>query len=393
MTGNRRPRMIIATLFGVLFLATVDYQLLIPLLPTIGREFGVSEESLGWLFIGYALAAALFNLFFGPLTDWFGRVIFLRLGLLFFTLIALLTYRVESYSHFFWLRTATGLTAGLLSTCTASFIGDFFPYERRGRVMGIVLSSYFAALVLGVPLAAWVAELWNWRTVFFLSSLLALFMLACCFSFFPKEILSSRSPSRQNYFFVYPQLILRRQTGAAVAVSFGVSGGTLAFLIFISGYLDQAFGLQPVQISWLIATAGVAAAIASPLSGWFSDRLGKRKVFLFANTLLVAPLLALDRLAWGIPLIGLFFLISLCVAFRQTALHTLQTELVGVEERGSFLALRNSFSQLGISLSVFVAGNLYSKAGYGAVTALAALLTLASSVVLYQAVEEPTEKK
>lgn len=392
MPDPQRARVIIATLFGVLFLATADNQLLIPLLPTLGREFGVSVQSLGWLFSSYALAAGLFSLILGPLSDRFGRMSFLRLGLILFSIIAIFTYLSKGYSQLFWFRTVTGLTAGLLSTCTASLVGDLFPYERRGRVMGVVLSSYFAALILGVPLAAWVAEVWHWRGIFLASSVLAVLLLVFSFFSFPGERFSS-GRSTGSLWSVYPRLIRQREIVAAVAVSFGVSGATLAFLTFISDYLDQSFGLRPFQISWLFLAAGVAAAIGSLISGWISDRFTKRGVFLVANTVLVVPLLTLDRLGWGIPLIGLFFLISLCISFRQTALQTLQTELVQGPERSSFLALRNASSQLGISISVLVAGNLYSQIGYRGVTMWAALLTLVSSTILYFLIEEPMEKQ
>lgn len=385
-------RVIIAVLFGVLFLATADNQLLIPLLPILGRELDVSMRTLGWLFSGYALAAALCSLCLGPLSDRFGRLIFLRIGLFLFSLVALLTYTVQGYSQLFWLRVSTGLMAGLLSTCTASLVGDFFPYERRGRAMGVILSSYFAALILGVPLAAWVAQTWNWRTIFLGSSLVAFLLLICSLFFLPQETLSLPR-SMRFYFGMYPRLLQHRERRAAVAVSFCVSGATLAFLTFISDYLNQSFGLRPIQIAWLFVTAGVAAAVGSLISGWISDRFTKRRVFLVANTLLIVPLLALDRLEWGIPLFGLFFIISLCIAFRQTALHTLQTELVQREQRGSFLALRNTFSQVGISVSVLVAGNLYSQMGYRGVTLWAALLTLLGSVMLYQVIEEPTKQQ
>lgn len=393
MSDKQRTSMIVASLFGVMFLLTVDYQFLIPLLPTLSREFGVSIENSGWLFSGYALAAATFNLFVGPLTDRFGRVVFLRWGLLSFALIALLTQMAATFTQLFWLRIFAGVSGGLLSACTSSFIGDFFPYQRRGRAMGMVLSSYFVALILGVPVAAWVAEAWDWRKVFLLSVLLALVLLACCFLVFPRDRSSSQQLSISTYLTVYPRLLVTRLTAAGLAVSFAVSGGTLAFLTFVSGYLDQAFGLGPLEISGVLATVGVAAAVATPFAGWLADRVGKRKIFLWANTLLVVPILALTGLEWGLPLIMVFFLISLCVGFRQTALQTLQTELVDSATRGSFLALRNSFSQVGISVSVFVAGNLYSISGYQAVTGWAALLTLTGSAILYWAVVEPEANK
>ena len=393
MSNIRLHAWVVPTLFGVLFLTTVDNQVLIPLLPTLGRELDVSMQRLGWLFSSYALAAALFNLVLGPLSDHFGRVIFIRVTLLGFALIALVTTAVTGYFQFFWLRTATGMLAGALSTCTASFVGDFFPYARRGQVMGIVLSSYFAALILGVPLGTWIAEYWHWQRIYLISSLLALFLFFCSVAFLPGQAPNPTPGSIRSRFLSYPHLLRGRETVTAVLVSFGVSGATLAVLTYISGHLDRAFGIPPVQISWLFLAAGMAAMVGSPVSGWLSDRLTKRKVFLIANTAVVIPLLFLDQLPWGLPLITTFFFISLCIAFRQTALHTLQTELISLERRGSFVALRNSFSQLGISVTILLAGLLYSEFGYLSVTLLAATITLICSVLLYQNIQEPRRDK
>ncbi len=356
MASVRESVLIVVTLFGVLFLATADNQMLIPLLPTLGRELGASIGRLSWFFSVYALSAALFNLLLGPLSDRFGRIVFIRLGLLVFFLTALWTYLAESYFQLFWLRALAGAAAGLLSTCSVSFIGDFFPYGQRGRVMGVVLSSYFAALILGVPMGAWVAQTWSWRSSFLLSALTAFLLFCCSLFFFPRGTHASSSAKLKDYFRVYPQLLSRRELAAAVVVSFGVSGATLAVITFVSGYLDRTFGLRPLEISWLFLTVGVGALVASPLAGWLSDRFTKRKIFLIANTLLAVPLLLLDRLSWGVPLVAAFFLISLCVGFRQTALQTLQTELVQTDQRGAFLALRNSCSQLGLSVAVFAGG-------------------------------------
>ena len=383
-----RTSLVLATLFGIHFLVSADYQLLIPLLPVLSRDLRVSMSSLGWLFSVYALAAGLFNLLLGPLTDRLGRILFLRLGLLVFALLAIVTYAVSGFRELLSIRAGVGLTAGVLSTCTASFVGDFFPYQQRGKAMGTVLSAYFVALIVGVPLGAWVAQKWDWHLVFLLSFLGAIFFLAVTLWSFPPRA-NAMPRTSMAYFQPYRAFLNRGDTLAALLVSFSVSGGPLAFLTYISGYLDQAFNLDPLQISWLFVSAGVAAALSSPVSGWLSDRRGKRQIFVFSNSFLALPLLVLNYLPWGVFLIGDFFVISLCIAFRHTALHTLQTELVSREYRGSFLALRNTFSQMGIAVSIFVAGNLYSNLGYGTVTVFAVFLTLVSSALVYLAIEEP----
>ena len=253
--------------------------------------------------------------------------------------------------------------------------------------MGVVLSSYFAALILGVPLSSWIAEMWGWRNVFGVSAILATMLLIGAF------LLQRDRPKPRAGTVSSPGTLLallrRRQTAAALATSFLISGGTLAFLTFISGFLNEAYGLGPTRISMVFLVSGTAAIVASPLSGWLSDRWTKRRVFLVANSLLVLPLLVLDRLGPGFGLFSAVFLIGLFVSFRQTALQTLQTGLIGLERRGAFLALRNASSQLGISVSVLAAGAIYSSVGYRGVTLLAAVLTLTGSAILYLLVPDP----
>jgi predicted MFS family arabinose efflux permease len=146
-----------------------------------------------------------------------------------------------------------------------------------------------------------------------------------------------------------------------------------------------------VEIASVFLIAGVAAVVASPFGGWLSDRITKRKVFLVSNTLLVFPLLLVDRVEVGFQFLAVVFLVSLGIAFRQTALQTLQTGLISIENRGSFLALRNCFSQIGISVAVLVGGYLYATHGYRGVTVLAAGLTLLGSAVMFLLVKERNE--
>ena len=372
--------------FGILFLITADSQLLIPLLPLLRGEFSVSLESLSRLFSGFALAAAIAGLMVGPLTDRWGRILFLRLGLLTFTLLALATSGARNYLTLLGLRTTIGASAGILSTCVGSLMGDRFPYQRRGKAMGVVLSSYFAAFVVGIPAAAWLAQKWQWQIVFLASSALATVVLL--FSLFLRPDRGTGG-AVSTHFGAYFGFFRRRETASALAVSFAVSGATLAFLTFLSGHLDEAFGLGPLEIASLFFLVGWGAVLGSPVAGWLSDRWTKRGVFVAANILLALLLLILDHLAWGPALFIAFFSISLCIAFRQTALHTVQTELVSIQERGSFIALRNGFSQLGISTCVFLAGNLYSAGGFGSVLILAAALTLVASLLFYLTIPEP----
>jgi predicted MFS family arabinose efflux permease len=389
----RRPSesRIVLILFFALLLASIDNQLLIPLLPTLAHEFSVSVEQMAWMLSGYALSAAAFNLVLGPLTDYFGRSLFLRLGLFAFVFLELSAGFSQTYLQLFTVRVFAGAAAGLLSTCTAGLLGDVVPYERRGRAMGIVLSSYFAAMILGIPLSAALAQEVGWRMVLRAGGVAALLLAVSAW----RDLARIEAPAviRRSILSDYRTLLLAGRTSGALVVSFLVSGGTLAFLTYISAHLGDVFQLEAFQISMVFLLGGVAAVLASPVSGWLSDRWTKRRVFLVFNSLLVIPLLLLTRVGFGSMLFLLVFLVSLAVAFRQTALQTLQTELIPSQQRGTFLAIRNCFSQLGISLSVVVGGFLYSRHGYLGVALLAASLTVLGSVILFARVGEPKSER
>ncbi len=384
---NKLPTLLlIGLLFGILFLATVDNSLLIPLLPMVSQDLGTTIEKLGWLFSGYALSAAVFNLLLGPVTDRLGRVPFLRLGLLAFAGLSVAAFLSRGFGQLLAVRALAGLAGGLLSTCVASLVGDLFPYHRRGQVMGAVLSAYFAALILGVPLGVLAAERWGWRSVFVGTGVLAGLLLLGSLIGFPPEPKKGGSADL-DAFACYPTFLKRRATLGGLACSFMVSGATLSFMTFISG-----LGVTPGQISVLLLVSGVAAMAGSPLSGWLSDKLTKRVVFLISNTLLALPLLLLSRISWGVGLGALFFGASLLVASRQTSLQTVQTELVPTDQRGAFMGMRNGFSQLGIAISVFVAARIFGAYGYAGVTVFSAILTLAGSAIFFVTVPEPVQE-
>src|ERR1051325_5072756 len=153
-------------LFGVLFLGVSDTQLVAPLLPLIALDLGTTPGHAGIIVTTYSLAAAAFALFVGPLSDRVGRKLVLVSGLTLFTIASFLTYHVSTFNALVILRAMTGLAAGTLSTSALSFAGDYYPYEQRGRAMGILSMGYFVAFVIGVPAGALAASRLGWHWVF-----------------------------------------------------------------------------------------------------------------------------------------------------------------------------------------------------------------------------------
>jgi MFS family permease len=50
----------------------------------------------------------------------------------------------------------------LMSALVQTIVGDVIPFERRGRAMGIVMTSFSLSTVVGVPLGLYTTARWGW---------------------------------------------------------------------------------------------------------------------------------------------------------------------------------------------------------------------------------------
>jgi predicted MFS family arabinose efflux permease len=382
--------LVIASLFLLLFLGVADNQMIAALLPSLVGSLRVSLGVAGLLVVVYSAAAATAAFLSGMLSDHYGRRRFLLGGVLVFSLGSWAASLAGSFVELLLARALTGLAAGTLSTCSIAFAGDWFAYGVRGRAIGLISSAYFAAPILGVPLAAQVADRFGWRRAFLLFAVMAL--VAAAFSLMlPKDRVSPQPSSEKLRATVeaFRSFLSRRDTAAALGIAFLVSGGLVGFLTYIGQWLNNHFQIPTRTIGWVFMLGGLVAVGCAPLGGVLSDRWGKRAVSIASNVLLALAVMLIPFFSWGVWLLVVFGATSLGAAFRQGPLTALMTELVPSAQRGSFIALRNISSQFGIGAAAFVGGVLYQQYGYGAVTTLCAAMTGLAALLLATHIVEP----
>ena len=236
--------LVIANLFLLLFLGLADNQMIAALLPSLVKSLAISVSTAGLLVVVYSLAAALAAFLSGTLSDHYGRRRFLLGGVAFFAVASFAAARSRTLNELMLARALTGLAAGTLSTCSITFAADWFPYNVRGRAIGLISSAYFAAPILGVPIAAQIADRFGWRRAFLFFAGLAVVTTLATLRL-PRERLNPQ-PSTQmlrGTVQAFRSFLARSDTAAALAIAFLVSGGLVGFLTYIGQWLNGAFGL------------------------------------------------------------------------------------------------------------------------------------------------------
>ena len=360
-------------LFGVLFLGVSDTQFVPPLLPLIAEKLGTTSGRAGIVVTSYSLAAAIFALFAGPLSDRIGRKRVLSGGLALFAAASLSTYHVSTLNALVIVRMLTGFAAGTLSTCALSFAGDYYTYAQRGRAMGVISMAYFMAFVISAPAGALIGSRWGWQTVFGWVSLLGIMVFVLAVWGLPHD------GRRGNGRFSVPKFsthFRKSDRMAGIAAAFLTSGGLVAYITYIGAWLRSAHGVAFDQIALIFMLSGIAAVAASPLAGWFADHAGKKTVIVWSNLLLAPIFLIVARLEWGWLLWLGIAALSIAASARQAPLHALTTEIVGAEIRGEYTAVRNAASQIGIAVAATISAYIFDSSGFSGVSTLAAVLTL-----------------
>src|SRR5215472_16564524 len=284
----QRAGIVMTVLFLVFFLGISDNQMVSPLLPLIAREFNLDSGAAGRL-IGpaYALAAAFVALIVGPASDNLGRRRFLLYAGLLFGLSLLSVLIIRDIRTLAGVRFFTGLAAGTFSTCSIAYVGDYFPYKRRGTAMSVVQSGYFAALVVGVPVGSLLAQWKGWRSSFIAFGALSIIAYTLVRIRLPEDrpqMADQELGERMAHRFGNIRVVFENgERISAVIGAFFVSAGFVGFIYYLGSWLTKTFGLETREIGLVFVAVGVASLGGSLLAGPIADRFGKRAISIIST--------------------------------------------------------------------------------------------------------------
>jgi predicted MFS family arabinose efflux permease len=75
---------------------------------------------------------------------------------------------LRSFEALLCARIATGLFGGVIGSVVLAIATDLYSPGLRGRVMGIIQTAFAASQVLGLPLALFASNRWDWHAPFYL---------------------------------------------------------------------------------------------------------------------------------------------------------------------------------------------------------------------------------
>jgi predicted MFS family arabinose efflux permease len=363
-----------------------------PILPQIGRELDIADAVLGTLVSAYSLMVGVFAIISGPISDKIGRRRILLLGTGIMTLALVLHGFVVGYRSFLAVRIFAGCAGGVLSGAAVSYIGDYFPYNRRGWATGWVMSGSAFGQIIGIPMGIVIAGQWGFRAPFYI---FAVTMAATVFLLFfrvpqPTVRRTKGRLTARKALDDYLAMLRRPEVAWAAAAFFTMFLGVSLFVVYLPTWLERDLGATSAQIATMFLVGGIANVVTGPQAGRLSDRIGRKGIILMAciglSIVMVATPFLVTSLWWAYPM---FFLTMVLVAMRISPFSALLTALVKDERRGALMSLTIALGQVGFAVGGVVAGPLFAGVGYASNALLGALSVLTMGLIVWFFIPEP----
>lgn len=377
----------------MMFSASAQVIIMAPILPEIGEALDTPESLLGWLATSYTVLLAVMAIVVGPVSDKFGRRRILMAGCATMAFVLYLHAFVNSFTSMLVVRALAGVAGGMLSGAAVSFVGDYFPYTRRGWANGWIMSGMAVGQILGIPIGKILASSFGFRWPFLMFAITMTVATLLVWFFVPQPEVE-RDESRLTLASVarnYLELGKIRSVGIVSMAYFLMFLSIGVYVFYLPLWLENVVGITKTQTASLFFVGGMANVIAGPLAGRVSDVIGRK------------PLIVSSCIGMGVVMIlttyvitnvwyayGLFALAMIMVALRMSPLQSLMTALVRDSRRGMLMSLAIATGQLGMSLGTGVAGSLYTRMGYVSNTTVGAVAILAMAVLVSRYLPEPS---
>ncbi|MBG6237459.1 EmrB/QacA subfamily drug resistance transporter [Mycetocola sp. CAN_C7] len=163
-SGTQRVVLLVAILAS--FVAFLDGTIINVALPSITREFGGGLPVQQWVVDSYLLTLGAFILLAGSLSDAFGRVRILAIGLVGFGVTSLLCAVAPSAEFLIVVRALQGATAALLVPSSLAIIISTFSGQAQAKAIGTWTAWTGTAMIIGPLLGGLLVDTVSWRLVF-----------------------------------------------------------------------------------------------------------------------------------------------------------------------------------------------------------------------------------
>ena len=359
-------------LAGLDLIISLGFGLIMPLFPQYVKLLGGGALEVGILFSSFVLTRALLATPFGNWSDRIGRKRLILIGSFLYALLAVLFTIPEDWIGLIFVRGFQGVASAMVWPVSEALIIDSCPSTKRGESLGKIVMASNLGMVLGPFIGGGLyfvafnylglSEQDSFKFPFYFTAVIALVGAVLVWI----KVTDARNPETSEHKISVSKLfrpdgvdsqgLLNLRVLYANALMEGFAFASIGPLM--AYYLPQKFDMEADLVAIVIGIAmGVGALFAYP-AGRLSDRIGRKKLFVWGSLLAFAGIMLIP-FGWTLWIVIVFMSMrSLAWQVASPALRAMQADNVPENVRGRLIGLLESMSNLGSVMGAPIGGLL-----------------------------------
>lgn len=290
---------LIALLSAFIPLSTDLY---LPALPRMMEQYGVTEGVLNLTLIVFFIFYGVGTLFWGPLSDKYGRRPVLLMGLVLYVLASMLCATSEGVDVLIIFRALQAIGGGAVTAVATAMVKDVFKGRRRLVVLAIVQSMVLIAPAVAPVLGAMLLQFTSWQGVFLVLG--GIGTIALLGALFLTETIQERYYGPVIGALGRLVVVMRNRRFVTLLVLFSLmSAASLAFVASSSYIYVVDFGLDERTYSYFFALNASGLILAPLVFIFLSRRYEIRPIISLCYAIIVISGLLVMGMGSGAPLV------------------------------------------------------------------------------------------
>lgn len=340
-----------------------------PLMPEFTKDFGVSPTMASLSLSVTTISLAVSMLFFGVLSEVWGRKPVMMASLVAASAMSVLTACSPSFETLLLLRLIQGIALGGLPSIAMAYLGEEMDGGSLGVAMGLYISGNSLGAVFGRILTGMMTDFFSWHVA--LGTISFISFLACLIfwlSLPPSRHFHPRSPEPRKLLLSFGHHLRDRGMLCLYGIGFLILGSNVALFNYL-GYVLTAppYRLSQTLVGWIFIIY-LVGTVSSVWMAKLADTYGRQKILIVALGLtLIGVLITLESNLW-VKMLGLPILV-----FGFFGSHSIASAWVGrraLQDKAQASSLYLFFYYAGSSVAGTAGGVFWSEYGWAGVVSL-----------------------
>jgi len=324
------------------------------LVPSIAKDFALSQFFVGRLIWMYMLPYGVAALFYGPLVRVMDAKRVELFCIFFFSLANLLAALAKNIYILFAARFFMGVFGASVIPLALILIAKGIEAKQRGKLVGIFFSATFVASLLGLSLSG----ILHWRAIFLIPAISGLILCLHMYWWMP-SFKTSEKRFRMDYLAAFRNKAFLNIFAYIFFISLIYHG----LQQWLAVYFSSKFNLGQFMISMLITLTSLSGVFGEVLGGWFSDTIGRLKTVNLGIIFMIISAFALIFKAPIVLLVLIVIIWGLGWTINHAGISTMLTDLP-VESLNEAASLNSGVRFISGGLGVAL-GGIFIQQSFG----------------------------